>query len=226
MSAADDELDLMAAEYVLGTLDPAAARELAARAEVEPAVRAAIAGWEERLAPLSRVGGPLWPPETLWRRLSVSAGLGQGVHQPGRLAQAWRSVALWRCAAGVGFALAAAFAAVAWLGGTPVRPVAALVPYGSAAAAYVAQVQPDGSLRLVALRPVPVAQGKDLELWALPAGATKPIPLGVVPAAGRRVTPGSVPAAGTQLIISLEPAGGSPTGLPTGPVLFAGTFGG
>jgi anti-sigma-K factor RskA len=34
------------------------------------------------------------------------------------------------------------------------------------------------------------------------------------------------PATGTQFLVSLEPAGGSPTGQPTGPVLYEGTFSG
>jgi anti-sigma-K factor RskA len=226
MSGADEELDLLAAEYVLRTLEPSAARALAARAEAEPAVRAAIAAWEERLAPLSRVGGPVTPPPDLWHRIAASAGLQKQVQHVGRVARTWRSVAVWRFATGVGFALAAAFAAVAWLGGEPGRPVAALVPKGSAAAVYVAEVRPDGRLRLVALRPVTVEPGKDLELWALPGGATRPIALGVLPTVEHNVALPKAPKVGTQLMISLEPAGGSPTGLPTGPVLFAGTLGG
>lgn len=185
-----------------------------------------IAAWEGRLLPLARVAGPVAPPASLWGRIGASAGLEPRRAEPGVLERAWRSVVVWRCASGVGFALAAALAAFAWLGGPPpVRPVAALVPYGSADAAYVAQVQADGSLRLVALRTVSVASGKDLELWALPKGATKPVALGVVPAQGSSV-PVERPGPGTQLLISLEPAGGSPTGLPTGPVLYAGTLGG
>ncbi|MGH7153988.1 MAG: anti-sigma factor domain-containing protein, partial [Acetobacteraceae bacterium] len=69
--------------------------------------------------------------------------------------------------------------------------------------------------------------GKDLELWALPPGATRPISLGVVPAATRGlvVSHPAVPLTlRTQLMVSLEPKGGSPTGQPTGPVLFAGTL--
>jgi anti-sigma-K factor RskA len=61
-----------------------------------------------------------------------------------------------------------------------------------------------------------------LELWALAAGAKAPAPLGVIPPAGKTVPPGV--AEGTTLLVSLEPKGGSPTGKPTGPVLYAGTL--
>ena len=215
-----DDADNQAAEYVLGTLSDEERRNIAARAETDPALRAAIAWWEERLAPLANVP-PVAPPPALWRRISVSAGLPAGAPDPA-WRRTWRNVTLWRATTAVGFALAAAFAAIAWLHTAPQHPVAALVPYGSQAAAYIAQLQPDGSLRLTALRPVSVASGKDLELWALPPGATRPVALGVLPASVR--VPATIPGDGTQLMISLEPAGGSPTGLPTGPVLYAGTL--
>ena len=54
----------------------------------------------------------------------------------------------------------------------------------------------------------------------MPPGATKPASLGVIPAEGKVVPPGIK--AGTMLLVSLEPKGGSPTGQPTGPVLYAG----
>ena len=65
-----------------------------------------------------------------------------------------------------------------------------------------------------------VPTDKDLELWALPQGESRPRSL----AHGRRrerqlpvqLTPH------TQWLVSLEPKGGSPTGQPTGPVLYAG----
>ena len=61
---------------------------------------------------------------------------------------------------------------------------------------------------------------KDLELWALPKGETKPHSLGVFPPSGRQLTAELAP--DTQLLVSLEPKGGSPTGQPTGPVLYGG----
>lgn len=227
MSGASHDLDLLAAEYVLGTLDAAQARELATRADKDASVRAAIAAWEERLAPLGRVGAPVTPPPALWQRIAVSAGLHHPppASQPSLFARAWQSLLLWRTVAGGSLALAAAFAAVTWIGGgaPSTRPVAALVPRGSAAAAYVAEIRPNGRLVLIALQQIPVAQGKSLELWALPKGARRPVSLGLLSATGRGAR-NPAPPPGSQLMISLEPFGGSPTGLPTGPVLFAGTL--
>lgn len=224
MSGVSEELEVLAAEYVLGVLDEAAAHEIAVRAQTEPALQAAIAAWQDRLEPLTLLAVPETPPVSLWPRIAMSTGVDVAKLFPGALVRAWRSVVLWRCAAASGFAIAAALAGFVLLRTPPDRPVAALVPAGSAAAAFVAELQPDGSLRLVALEPVSVAQDKDLELWALPAGTSRPIPLGVLPPTGSRLAPPRVPAGRTKLLVSLEPRGGSPTGLPTGPVLFAGTL--
>ncbi|HUN42187.1 MAG TPA: anti-sigma factor [Acetobacteraceae bacterium] len=230
MSDLPDDPDLLAAEYVLGTFDPATARQVAARAEADPALRQAIMAWEERLHPLSAIADEAVPPDALWRRLGASIGAGPPIDSgawfaPASVAvRAWRSLAVWRGATAAGLALAAGLAAFILLRPPPPLPVAALLPSGSGAPAYMAQMQPDGTLRVIALRAVAVADDKDLELWALPKGASAPIPLGVLPARGRGVVSQNVPANGTRLLISLEQKGGSPTGRPQGPVLFAGTL--
>jgi anti-sigma-K factor RskA len=59
---------------------------------------------------------------------------------------------------------------------------------------------------------------------ATKAGAKKPISLGVLPAGGERIAASQYTAPGGKLLVSLEPKGGSPTGQPTGPVLYGGTI--
>ncbi|HEX7440087.1 MAG TPA: anti-sigma factor, partial [Caldimonas sp.] len=67
--------------------------------------------------------------------------------------------------------------------------------------------------------------GRALELWALPA-AGAPRSLGLISAQGASVVQRSRVLKDTvALAVSLEPAGGSPTGAPTGPVLFVGRLG-
>src|SRR5690606_26263636 len=70
------------------------------------------------------------------------------------------------------------------------------------------------------------AADKDFELWMI-EGKNPPVSMGVIPAGS--VAHVSVPPAareklaqGAVLAVSLEPAGGSPTGQPTGPVVAAG----
>jgi anti-sigma-K factor RskA len=64
-------------------------------------------------------------------------------------------------------------------------------------------------------------------MWMLPGGDEKPVSLGLITTHETQVM--VVPAAlaarldrAAGLAMSVEPAGGSPTGLPTGPVLYAG----
>ena len=65
---------------------------------------------------------------------------------------------------------------------------------------------------------------RSLELWAVPkAGA--PRSLGVLPGgSGTVALRGKVLEGADTLAVTLEPAGGSPTGKPTGPIVYAGKF--
>ena len=75
--------------------------------------------------------------------------------------------------------------------------------------------------------PMPIPAGKSAQLWAI-VGTGAPQPLGLFHEAGTRVEAEArspVPMApGTMLAISIEPAGGSPTGQPTGPVVGSATL--
>jgi anti-sigma-K factor RskA len=73
-----------------------------------------------------------------------------------------------------------------------------------------------------------VEKGRSLQMWLIPPGG-KPVSLGVIPPGGD----GEIKLASAQkalmgesstLAVSLEPEGGSPTGQPTGPVLYQGTL--
>lgn len=83
-----------------------------------------------------------------------------------------------------------------------------------------------GQVRLAGAVTVP--QGRTAQLWAI-GGDGVPRPLGLIAGAGASSVTIAGPnraqlAAGTTLAISVEPAGGSPTGLPTGPVVATGVL--
>jgi len=148
-----------------------------------------------------------------------------------------RRVWPWQAATVLSLALAAGVAALVLVPGLAFRAnlpglaerfapqVAALMPADTPTPGFLAEARPDGTVLLTALAPVAVPAGKDLELWILPPGGTAPRSLGLLPARGRQVTLQAMPAAGTALMVSLEPPGGSPTGAPTGPVVYAGKLG-
>jgi hypothetical protein len=67
----EEDIDGLAAEYVLGSLDPPERRQVDARRTTDAALAAAIAAWERRLAPLSgRVPGVVPPADAFDRILT------------------------------------------------------------------------------------------------------------------------------------------------------------
>lgn len=234
--AGPDDIEGLAAEYVLGVLDPAEVRAVRLRARSEPALAEAVVAWEARLAPLAAAVPPAPPPGALWSRIEARiAALAEEpandtavpLVQPVAAAAAQRRPALWawQTVTVIALAAAAVFAGIAYLPSRPPAgaPLAVIAPIGAPQSAFVAEARPDGTVVLTAVAPADVPPGRDLELWILPPGAKTVAPLGVLPATGRILRLPRAPPAGTQLLISLEPRGGSPTGQPTGPVLYKGT---
>lgn len=236
MSETGEERDLLAAEFVLGVLEGSERDEVIRRADRDDALNRAIAAWEVRLAPMAALVPPVTPPASLWPRVESSCGLTaaplRATAAPPRVSEArgfWNRLGFWRGMAALGFGLAAAIAIIAVvnrpappLPGIPVASAVLAPLSGKGAPAFVAEAAPDKTIVLKPLERLSLAQGKDYELWALPDGETVPKPLGVISKAGQTVTlPPSVHAP-MQLMVSLEQKGGSPTGLPQGPVLWAG----
>jgi anti-sigma-K factor RskA len=217
----------LAAEYVLGTLEMEEAEAARLRTETDAAFAAEVAFWERRLMPLAMLAPAVAPPATLWARIEDSTGgAGGRARQPPapapRAANDNRLI-WWRAATFAGLAVAAGLAVfIAVQPPAPLPVLAVLTPYSTPTPVLVAVAGPNGEITLRPTAGIKVPTDRDLELWALAAGAKAPAPLGVIPPAGKTVPPGV--AEGTTLLVSLEPKGGSPTGKPTGPVLYAGTL--
>lgn len=227
MSGGAEDRDLLAAEYVLGTLEAEAVRKLERERAADPAIAAQVAAWERRLAPLARGTAPVSPPAELWARIEASGFASSAAPAvtpaPGLGDRIWQSLGFWRISTGGALAIAGVLAGLLIVhpGKTPMV-MGTITPTHATVPVFVAEVQPNGSLLIRSLTPVRVAQGKALELWALPAGAKVPMPLGVLPPSGMRVQTADNIGNATELMISLEPEGGSPTGKPTGPVMYQG----
>ncbi|MEP7181722.1 MAG: anti-sigma factor [Betaproteobacteria bacterium] len=223
-------LDALAAEYALGTLSLRARRRLAAIARTDATVAGAIADWDARLAPLAAAVPPVTPPPRVWSGIQQRLGLRQPSRQPPGPTQWWASLGLWRGLTLAGFALAFALGVTLLAPRTerPEESIVVVLAGPDAKPALVATADRGGRyLTIKAVLPVALDAGRALELWALPEGRD-PLSLGLIPANGvGRVALGAPAGIALQkvpaLAVSLEPSGGSPTGKPTGPVLYSGS---
>jgi anti-sigma-K factor RskA len=218
-------LDLLAAEYALGTLPARARTRLERIAGDDPVVQGALRQWERRLARLADGAAPIQPSPRVWTSLARRLGFDEVADA----APWWRRLGFWRPFALASFAAAFALAVTLLAPRTerPAESIVVVLAGPDARPALIASV-PSGDriLAVKALAPVAVPAGRALELWMLP-GQGAPRSLGLIPASGvaqvRLPVPPEIAFRGIDaLAVSLEPATGSPTGLPTGPVLYTG----
>ncbi len=217
-----EERDILAGEYVLGVLDAEQAAEIAAGLASDAALGRAVQFWEEQLHPLSALAEAAEPPEDGWER--IARRIARVTAPPS--ARSWNPVVLWRSTAFAAAALAAALLLYIAVTPRPAAPpdlIALLHDPANPTPAWIATEGP-GGLSLRKLGEPPAPSEKDLQLWAIAPGAKAPRSLGLIAADGRLLlgSPPAEVAPGTTLAISVEPKGGSPTGLPTGPVVFVG----
>ncbi len=231
MSGDNDDLQTLAGEYVLGTLDAAQRRAVEYRLAHDAALRTAVQEWEQRLLPLAALAPPADPSPALWQRIAASiapARHGQA-RASGRRWWHWDSLALWRALAGSGFAAASILAAVlvAREAAPPAAPryFVVLAAPQSQSPGWLVQAQAEGRLRLVPLGKDSVPAEKSLQFWTKADGWSAPVSLGLVKPGETIEVPVDQlpPLQANQLFeLTLEPAGGSPIGKPTGPIQFIG----
>jgi len=199
--------------------------------------------WEQRLAPLLEEVGSAPVPAHVWLR--VRRELGWATFDAAPNARPWQRTGFWQGMT----ALAAALALVAVFNRqplptapstpvavtpapTPAEPEQATKPvtpllHDDGTPGWLASV--DKAQGKVLMVPVPApadAAGRAPELWLIPAGGA-PRSLGLVSI--NRAHTVAVPDAlrdvlvnGSVLAITLEPSGGAPQGIPTGPVIAKG----
>jgi len=209
----------LAAEYALGTLRGRARERLRRWLRDDAELAREVAAWEARLVPMAEAIRPVAPPPRLW----------QGIEN--RLENTRKPFSFWKTLGLIASGAAAALLAVAVLlppqrAGISPSYIAVLSDPKTNHPVLVATAERgEMVLRVNTLDPAIHVAGRSLELWALPRGA-QPRSLGLVSdqkamlrlAAVADQALGDVP----TLAVSLEPQGGSPTGQPTGPVLYTG----
>jgi anti-sigma-K factor RskA len=222
--------DALAAEYAAGTLRGPARRRFESLLVSHPMLRDRVHEWEARLMPLTTALPEAPPPRHVWAR--VEARLWPQTTAAPALEPWWRRLAPWRALSG--FATAAALGLAVLLASPPPAEAPVVIVLqgtgtaGATGTGFVASVSGDGrSLVTRSLMPVSTQPDRVLELWSVPPQGA-PRSLGLIKADGltvldRRRLPEALLKGGTAaLAVSVEPPGGSPTGAPTGPVVFAG----
>jgi anti-sigma-K factor RskA len=203
-------LDALAREYVLGTLRGRARARFARVIGASLPARRAVLGWEKQFAPLARAVPVVEPPPRVWAQIETAIGA--------RTARPTRGAGIWP-------ALAAGLAALAvLLGGLLLTQRPEQAQYFAVIADQTTPIWLvqgfTEELRVSTVNDRPIPAANSYELWMLPGGGANPVSLGLLPGTGNAVLPLdaqalAVLAQSMTLAVSLEPAGGSPTGLPT-----------
>jgi len=226
----DDQV--LVAEFALGLLEGGERAALARRIASEPALAADLRLWRLRLSSLDAEYVAEPAPGHILPAIEKRV-FGDTPAASGAVAGWWNSLAVWR-----GLAAAGYLVAVLAIGYQVTQPprlapaelatqlVAALRSQEGSGVEFVAFYDAaNGSVRIAALSGAAVPD-RDYELWMI-KGQDPAVSMGVIPVdqrsqialdAARRADF----EAGTVLAVTLEPRGGSPTGVATGPIVSMG----
>jgi anti-sigma-K factor RskA len=210
-----DLLEHLAAGYVVGLIRHRARRRFERLCRDEASARLARQRWEDRLLPMALALAEVEPGRDRWA--SIQKRISPAV-KPAR--PRWLQVAA--AAAVVGALLLAGrltiWAPPQW------QAMAVLAPAHAQPLWRLERTADFGQISILTVGHVALASDRTYELWILPGGGRNPVSLGVLPRDGqlhRRLsdTQRYLLAGAAQVAVSIEPQGGSPTGLPTGPVV-------
>ncbi|MDY7583317.1 anti-sigma factor domain-containing protein [Pseudomonas sp. CCI3.1] len=208
----------LAADYAIGLMPPTARKRFEHLLLDDGALRAELARWQNHLTLLTEplVEQPV--PEHVWQAV-VARIEPQTLHVPLK-----RPFWNWLRLGAVACSLLIVLTTGLLYNRDSVQYQATLLS-GTAQPGLRIEAHAD-YLKVQPLELAAVEAGRSLELWAIPVEG-KPVSLGRIPADGD----GRIALSQSQqqlirvpvvLAVSLEPQGGSPTGQPTGPVLYQG----
>ncbi len=224
------DIDAVAGEYVLGTLDAGERRSAEARIERDPNLRQAVEAWQRRLSPLTETVSPISPPGNLYNKIRARIGLSQHVislrTRERRLEQRANR---WRNATAGFAALAASLVAVIGWRSADVQTTStqyvAVLQSGPDKPAFLLTIDTGTHNCIISAIDAPKQPQKSYEVWMVSDQLENPKSLGTMAEGEMHVMP-MQDGPDTDMFmdatfaVSLEPEGGSPTGTPTGPMLY------
>jgi anti-sigma-K factor RskA len=220
---APELIDKLANEYALGTLHGPARSRFEKLASAHPSIKQRVRYWQNNYADLARKAEPVRPSPQVWKNIN-----GTLFPKPKRN-QAYLFGLLGSVCSALLVLVAIYF--IPTQAPVPVTPESQVAFIGeSAQPQWIIQVDLEkGELTTTAINASAAAIDKTFELWSLPQNAN-PRSLGLLPVNGSSQTNTLSPAVlnllkqNDTVAVSIEPAGGSPTGLPTGEVVYTGAF--
>lgn len=215
--------------YVLGLLEGEERKAFEAEMARDPELAAAMRRLDAQFQRLDDTVVPQAPSEGLWGLIEGALGTPAEPETTRMLSFKPRGDRRWApyaMAASILLALGVGYIAGDMIdaGAQPVM-IAVLLNESDATPGAIIEAFADDSVRVVPLEAFNVPEGRILEVWTLPDPKTGPVSLGTFadPANIRLVGPElPTPQVGQLYEITMEPAQGSPTGRPTGPILAKG----
>ena len=221
MKPSPSAIEFLAAQYALGLLQDATRRRLERLMMEDYRIRQEVWFWERELNSLVEHITPVKPPVGNWQRIEERLWPNPAARAGG--------TRLWRWWSGVSTALLLLLVVLLPFLQQQVQPTPdnrwlAVVQTNEARPLWVIDTD-SSALHLRAVGADSPGASSDYELWLLPETGV-PVSIGLLPTGGASVTLHLSDEQLQRLLrsrslaISLEPSGGSPTGLPTGPVLY------
>ncbi len=212
------QIDSLAAEYVLGTMQSPARQRFESVIAERGDVRVAVWRWERHLNGLMVGLEPQRPPRRIWKKIRSRINPVSPARTDAR--NWWRHFGM-----ALPTAIALAWIAIVLLPAPGVDRMAVFSDQNAAALWIVSADLDNKILQTTSVNAQAAAGNTSYELWVLPAEGP-PQSLGLLRIASAAIEipisdqlADALEHAGS-LAISLEPAGGSPTGLPTGPIVY------
>lgn len=226
-----DLIERLSAEYVLGTLQGKARDRFERLMHESHRIRSAVWSWENHITPMAATAPAAKVPIQNW--ISIEKRLGfkhsHGKSQSSSVLWKW-----WSAASTFACLLMVMLFANQLL--SPELPSAdriAMFANNDDQPQWLVTFDSDtGQLKAKAVNAIAVEAGRAFELWALPNNGN-PQSLGLLPVSSNtevnfsaNLSPAllEILSSASGLAISIEPEGGSPTGLPTGPVVYQSTL--
>ncbi len=224
MSRRDYFWDIISAKFVMGMLSNKTRQRFLRIIINDPQKQTETRKWQMTFTPLAGAVKPLSPHPRVWRRIEKQLGFDRAPSP-----SFWQNLSLWKgltaSTASVALIFAILFNTLPPQKAIETQTLMLVLNDDQSRGGWLISSS-QAKMVTVSLNQETKTPHNSYELWVLPPGQA-PLSLGLLNQQGRKEL--RVPdqlsqwiRPGATLAVSLEPVGGSPTGAPTGPVLYTG----